>query len=194
MSAPAARKLRGDTRREALVQAAAELFWTRGYRASSLAHVAKAANVPVGNVYYYYRTKADLAMAVADMFVGQTEAMIEEVSADATDPRKRMLALVERLRATQGARLAHGCPIAAACRDFRAEAPRAAGRAAESFTILTGFIAGELVRAGMRPSLALGRARSVVCEWQGGISLAHALGEAPILAEAFARMERTIAQ
>ena len=192
--APAERSARrGDARREALAQAAAELFWKRGYSASSLAHVAGTAGIPVGNVYYYHRTKADLAMAVADMFVSQTEALIDDVARGEPDPRRRLAALVDRLRATHATRRAHGCPIAAACRDFRADAPDAARRAAESFTVLTGFIANELVRAGLRPSLALGRARSVVCEWQGGIALAHALDEAPVLAEAFMRMERLVA-
>lgn len=183
---------RGDARREALAQAAAELFWQRGYAATSLAGVAKAAGVPLGNIYYYHKTKADLAMAVADLFVGQTEALIDDVAAQTPDPRARLKMLVVRLRDSQASRLAHGCPIAAACRDFRGEAPEAARRAAESFTVLTGFVASELGRTGMRPSIALGRARSFVCEWQGGIALGHALGEAPVLAEAFMRMERLV--
>ncbi|MBO6554319.1 MAG: TetR/AcrR family transcriptional regulator [Roseitalea sp.] len=188
------RQKRGDARREALVQAAAERFWTRGYAGSSIAQVAAAAGVPLGNVYYYHKTKADLAMAVADLFVGQTEALIDEVSAESDDPRGRLKALVGRLRASQAPRLAHGCPIAAACRDFRDEAPEAARRAAESFSILTGYIAAELGRTGMRPALALARARAIVCDWQGGIALGHALGEPPVLAEAFMRMERHITQ
>ncbi|RKF07490.1 TetR/AcrR family transcriptional regulator [Oceaniradius stylonematis] len=192
---PAAKRhKRGDARREALVQAAAERFWTRGYAGSSIAQVAAAAGVPLGNVYYYHKTKADLAMAVADLFVGQTEALIDEVSAESDDPRGRLKALVGRLRASQAPRLAHGCPIAAACRDFRDEAPEAARRAAESFSILTGFIAAELGRTGMRPALALARARAIVCDWQGGIALGHALGEPPVLAEAFLRMERLATQ
>ena len=187
------RAQRGDARREALAQAAAELFWKRGYAGTSLAQVAKAAGIPLGNVYYYHKTKADLAMAVADLFVGQTEALIDDVSAQISDPKARLKALVTRLRASQESRLAHGCPIAAACRDFRPRAPDAAERAAESFTVLTGFVAVELGRTGLRPSIALGRARALVCEWQGGIALAHALGEAPVLAEAFMRMERLVA-
>lgn len=185
---------RGDTRREALAQAAAECFWKNGYAGTSLAQVAAAAGVPLGNVYYYHKTKADLAMAVADLFVGQTEALVEDVAAETADPRGRLKALVGRLKASQASRLAHGCPIAGASRDFRAEAPQAARRAADSFTVLTGFVAAELGRTGLRPSLALARARAFVCEWQGGIALGHALGEAPVLAEAFMRMERHIAQ
>lgn len=181
---------RGDQRREALVQAAAELFWKQGYHGTSIAQVATVSGVPLGNIYYYHRSKADLAMAVSDLFVSQTEALIEEVADDEADPRTRLKALVGRLRASQGPRISHGCPIAAATREFRPEAPRAAQRAAESFTILTGFVAAEMGRMGQRPAIALGRARAFVCEWQGGIALAHALGEPPVLAEAFVRMEQ----
>lgn len=193
-STATARPRRGDTRREALAQAAADRFWKRGYDGTSLAQIAGAAGIPLGNLYYYHKSKADLAMAVADLFVGQTEALIEEVSAETADPRKRLKALLVRLRSSQRSRLAHGCPIAAASRDFRTEAPQAAKRAAESFSVLTGFVAGELGRTGLRPSLALARARSFVCHWQGGIALAHALDEAPVLAETFMRMERLIDQ
>ena len=35
-------------------------------------------------------------------------------------------------------------------------------------------------------------ARQAVAEWQGGIALAHAMGEAPVLSEAFLRMEQTV--
>lgn len=192
--AATARRRRGDARREALAQAAAERFWRQGYAGTSIAQIAQGAGVPLGNVYYYHRTKADLAMAVADLFVRQTEALVEDVSAVADAPRNRLKALIARLKTSQASRLAHGCPIAAAAREFRAEAPEASRRAAESFSVLTGFVAAELGRAGLRPALALARARAFVCEWQGGIALGHALGEPSVLAEAFMRMERLAAR
>lgn len=183
---------RGQARREALVQAAAELFWTRGYDASSLADIATAARVPLGNVYYYFKTKGDLAGAVADLFVNQTETLIEEVRAETPEPRRRLRLLIARLKAGQQSRVQQGCPIYSATRDFRSTQPDRADRAAESFSLLTGFIATELGRTGLRPSIALSRARAVIADWQGSIALAHALGEPPVLAECFNRMERTL--
>ncbi|MCI5075498.1 TetR/AcrR family transcriptional regulator [Oricola sp.] len=191
MTGVATRK-RGQARREALVQAAAELFWTRGYDASSLADIATVARVPLGNVYYYYKTKGELAAAVADLFVHQTETLIEEVRSETPEPRRRLKLMIARLQAGQQSRVRHGCPIFAATRDFRRTLPDQASRAAESFTLLTGFIATELGRTGLRPAIALSRARAVIADWQGSIALAHALGEPPVLAECFARMERTL--
>lgn len=183
---------RGQARREALVQAAADLFWTQGYESSSLADIAAAANVPLGNVYYYFKSKGDLAGAVADLFVHQTETLIEEVRAETPDPRRRLALLVARLRAGQQGRVQRGCPIYGAARDLRRALPDRAERAAESFSLLTGFIATELGKTGLRPSIALSRARAAIADWQGSIALAHALGEPPVLAECFARMERTL--
>jgi AcrR family transcriptional regulator len=186
------RRKRGEAKREALVQAAAELFWTRGYEAASLADIAAASGVPLGNVYYYFKTKADLAQAVADLFVHQTETLIEEVSAESPEPRQRLKLLVARLQSSQQSRVRHGCPIFSATRDFRPTMAEQSARAAESFSLLTGFVATELGRAGLRPAIALSRARAVIADWQGSIALAHALGEPPVLAECFPRIERTL--
>ena len=185
---------RGRENRAALVEAAAQLFSTRGYRATSLAEIAETAGVPVGNVYHYFRTKAALAEAVADMFHDETGAMLDAVRQQTGDPRLRLKTLVDRLRQTQAMRVRHGCPIAGAAREFRIEAPSASVRAAESFTMLIGFVAAEYGRTGLRPSLALGAARTFVGEWQGGIALAHALQEPHVLAETFVRLERMVAR
>lgn len=183
---------RAAERREALVQAAAELFWQRGLEASSLADIARVAGVPLGNVYYYFKTKADLAQAVADLFVQQTESLVEDVCALTSDPRARLQTLVARLQSAQESRVRHGCPISGTAREFARTMPGPSARAAESFTILTGFIAAELGRMGVRPAIALVRARAALADWQGSIALAHSLGEPPVLAECFGRMERTL--
>jgi len=187
-----ATRRRGEAKREALVLAAAELFWTRGFEASSLADIAEASGVPLGNVYYYFKSKADLAQAVADLFVQQTETLIEEVRAETPEPRRRLKLFVERLQSAQQSRLRHGCPISTAVREFRPAMPDQAARAAESFSLLTGFVATELGRTGQRPAIALSRARAAIADWQGSIALAFALDEAPVLAECFKRMERTL--
>lgn len=191
MSAAASvRQKRGNARREALVQAAAESVWLDGYAESSLAKIAKRADVPVGNVYYYYKTKADIAEAVAAFFERQTEDLVASIVAEADEPKARLSLLITRLRATQKERVRHGCPIHAAVRGFRGDAPAASARAAKSFDVLSTFIASEFKRSGVRPSVANLQARGCVAAWQGGIALAYAMQEPSILAEAFHRIEQ----
>ncbi len=58
--------------------------------------------------------------------------------------------------------------------------------------------AGERAAFGLSSSdneeMALAKAREIVVEWQGGISLAHALGDATVLAESFRRAEQRLVQ
>lgn len=191
--AGSARRRKGEANREAIVAAAAGLFWREGYAPTTLAGIAKAAGIPPGNLFYYFRTKAELARAVAEIFVAETEAMLRETEMETPDPRKRLVSLVARLSRSLRSRVAHGCPIALCVRDFRQDAPEASERAAQTFAMLIGFMAHELGRAGIRPSLALAQARGALAEWQGGMMLAHALKDAAILSESFRRMERLLA-
>lgn len=179
-------------RRRQLLAAAANRFWQFGYGSTSLADIAGDADVPLGNVYYYFRSKQDIAGGVADIFVAETQTMLSEISDAEPDPRRRVLALIRRLSESNRSRVERGCPIALAVRDFRSGAPDASRRAAEAFDLLIGFIGRELQRTGARPSTALAKAREIIVEWQGGISLAHALGDATVLAESFRRAEQRV--
>lgn len=183
---------KGDQRREAIVAAAARLFWERGFSATSIADIACDANVPQGNMFYYFRTKADLAQAVADVFVEGTQSLVTEAEAASPDPRERIRFLLRRLGQSNRSRVDNGCPISAAVRDFRRTVPEASARAGQSFELLVSFIARELQKTGPRPSIAMARARAVVIEWQGGIALAHAFNDMTVLAESLRRAERSL--
>ena len=50
-------------KRERLVTSAREAIHHQGVEATTLADIAQAADVPVGNVYYYFKTKDDLVVA-----------------------------------------------------------------------------------------------------------------------------------
>src|SRR5260370_39533923 len=51
-------------KRERLIVAAKLAFYRQGFSTTSLADVAALAEVPLGNVYYYFRTKDNLVSAV----------------------------------------------------------------------------------------------------------------------------------
>lgn len=186
------KRAKGQANREAIIAAAASLFWRAGYASTTLSDIANLANIPPGNLFYYFKTKAELAGAVAEIFVAETQTMLAETEQEASEPRARLAALITRLSRSLRSRVEHGCPIALCVRDFRKEAPQASERASEAFTLLLGFIARETGRTGQRPAFALAQARAALAEWQGGIMLAHSLKDASILSESFRRMERLL--
>src|SRR5260370_41861305 len=79
-------------KRTRLIETATKLAYRRGFRETSLADIAEAARVPVGNGYYYFKTMEELAEAVV-------ERRLEEIRAGRAEgergssPNERMVGL-----------------------------------------------------------------------------------------------------
>src|SRR4051794_7153278 len=99
-------------KRERLVAGAADLLHRQGVAATSLADIAQAAGVPVGNVYYYFKTKDDLVRAVIVAQVEQVEAMLGALD-ELPGPVERLKALVRRWEQMREVIARYGCPFGA---------------------------------------------------------------------------------
>ena len=75
----------GEDNRQKIIEAAMAIIGEQGVDKTSLAHIAKAAHLSKGTLYYYYASKADLIFDMADLHMqGITTtlfSMIEENSA-----------------------------------------------------------------------------------------------------------------
>lgn len=188
-SRPSVEPARGAIRRR-LVEAAAALFWADGYTATSIAAVAAEAAVPAGNVFYHFKTKADLARAVVDLFASETAASLTRIDRRAPKPLDRLTAFTGLLAEAVQSRVARGCPIARGTTEFPA-----ACEPARPFAILADWLAGVLVAAAVAPEAARATALSALARWQGAIVLAHATGDETLLGreiEAVGQMLRTV--
>lgn len=57
-------KYKKQDKKQAIVEAARELFTNEGYETTTIAHVAKMAGVAVGTVYLYFKNKSELLLGV----------------------------------------------------------------------------------------------------------------------------------
>jgi len=186
-----AEQARSKRNRNRLVNAAAELFWRSGYDGTSLADIAAEAGVPIGNVYYYFRSKAALAEAVARLMESETRAALSEINATHSAPQQRLAALIALFSSSNAARTERGCPIARASRDFRNDAPGAAERAGRILSRIGDWLA-EQMQTRLPRDEAHGKARQWLMIWQGAITLAHAGNDQSVLDEALADLNRRI--
>lgn len=96
-------------KRERLVDAAMKEIYRHGYSGVTLARVAERAEVPLGNVYYYFKTKESLGEAVLDSRAEEIETLIRS-AAEEKRPADRLVAFVESLVESGEAMSALGCP------------------------------------------------------------------------------------
>lgn len=68
----------GENRREALLDAAAAMFAGKGYDGTSIRDIAGAVGMLPGSLYYHFKSKEDLLIAVYRKGVARFEAAIDE--------------------------------------------------------------------------------------------------------------------
>src|SRR3954471_13214863 len=81
-------------KRERLVSAACELVYRQGVARTTLADIAQAADVPVGNVYYYFKTKDDIIAAVVRAHGEGLESTLGDLERRHRGPEARLKALM----------------------------------------------------------------------------------------------------
>src|SRR5467141_1384418 len=84
-------------KRTRLVETAMKLAYRNGFRESSLADIAKAAHVPVGNVYYYFKTKEELGEAVVERRLEDVRAFRAEMGR-LSSPKDRLSVFVDSIQ------------------------------------------------------------------------------------------------
>lgn len=179
-----------SNKREKLLDAAAEAFWVNGYGSTSLADIATSSDVPLGNIYYYFKTKAAIAEGVSEIFVSETRQSLEEINQKHKNPIDRLIAFINLLRESAESRAKLGCPLASGIRDFSECVPTALTRTNEVFDTLVAWLSQVLKEA--QDKDAKRHARIIITRWQGSIVLSHGSGSKKFLMEALDDLEQDI--
>ncbi|MGY1822959.1 TetR/AcrR family transcriptional regulator [Geodermatophilus sp. SYSU D00079] len=136
--------------RERLLTAAAELFYESGIAATGVDAVLERAGVSPATMYAHFSGKDALVAAYLEQRHHQWRAVWDEVLAERSDPRDRLLSVfdaVGRYRGRSGSR--RGCGFLAAAAELPAGHPGQDWLAADT-ALLTGRL-GDLARAAGAP-------------------------------------------
>jgi TetR/AcrR family transcriptional repressor of nem operon len=97
-------------KRERLVAAACQVLHEQGVERTTLADIALAADVPVGNVYYYFKTKDQLVEAAINAHRDDLRAMLSALDRRRT-PQARLKGLIGALVEQRELAARYGCPF-----------------------------------------------------------------------------------
>jgi AcrR family transcriptional regulator len=179
-SRPAAR----GGKRDRLIAAACEVMYANGVNGTSLADIAAAADVPLGNVYYYFRTKDDLVQAVVQDHLDMAAGLLAAIDAESPDPAQRLKSLFGAL-AGDGDQIArYGCPLGSLCMelDKRTVGP---GAAADLMRVPLAWLERQFAALG-RPD-ARDLALETMARYQGAALLTSTLRDPAVMATATSR-------
>ncbi len=169
-------------KRTQLIEAAKGLLHEQGLQRTTLAEVA--------NVYYYFRTKEELAEAVIESHVEALEHLFGRWEARHANPRDRLRSLVRSPLDEARSIIEFGCPHGSLCQELEKLGARSALAKAGARLL------GVYLRFAERQFRALGygkqaaaQARDLVASLQGTLLLAHTLRSRAVLKERLGRIE-----
>lgn len=131
-------EIRETNKRFRLLEAANKLVHAQGFNQTTLADIAQEAEVPLGNVYYYFKTKEDIGQALIEHranFYGGLISTWDKLP----DPKRRIHALIDEVEEQREALATSGCPIGSLCQELHKDGGVLAEKAASLMAAILGW-------------------------------------------------------
>lgn len=101
---------RTSDKRERLIRSADNLILRYGFKQTTLADIAEDSGVPLGNVYYYFKTKEDIGKTVVETRLSSLQQLLARCS-QAASPKDRLLAFLDYPAEIKETLISNGCPL-----------------------------------------------------------------------------------
>lgn len=111
---------RKTDKRQRLIEAAKVLIHRQGFNLTTLADIAQEADVPLGNVYYYFKTKDSIGVAVIEKLAMEWKDLLAYWS-EAGDALVSLSLLLQYSLENLDAKARFGCPVGGLCQELGKE-------------------------------------------------------------------------
>jgi AcrR family transcriptional regulator len=177
-------------KRERLIASACDLFYRQGIAGTTLAHIAEAAEVPLGNMYYYFKTKDDIVAAVVEARTEEIRSATAALQRRHGSPKARLKALVGLLAESREIIADHGCPYGTLCTELANQSGQSPSLTAPIMQTLLDWTEQQFNAMGRRDAHDL--ALELVIAYQGSAVLTNALAQPELMAREARRLEKWI--
>jgi AcrR family transcriptional regulator len=182
-------KTKADNRTR-LLQAAEKATYRYGFGSTAIADIAKEARIPLGNVYYYFKTKDEIGRAIVELRVSRFRRLLQELDTKGS-PAERLCGFVEiKIKNREG--LARGgCPVGTLCSELQKHGGSAAKKSAILFAMALAWMETQFKALG-RGADSRGLAVHLLSATQGVSVLAHTFHDAGLIEMEAARLKEWI--
>src|SRR5688500_3305767 len=176
-------------KRERLVLAARDLIHSQGIERTTLADVADASGVPLGNVYYYFKTKNELIEAVVGSRMQELIDLLDALDA-LPSPVDRLKGMIRAAEAKADEIVESGCPMGTLCTELEKRDDGLANVAATMIRRHIDWVETQFRFLGREDAAEL--AVAFVAAYQGVAVLTNALRDPHLLIRESRRIQRWV--
>jgi TetR/AcrR family transcriptional regulator, transcriptional repressor for nem operon len=175
-------------KRERLVESALTLIHEQGVHKTTLAEIADRADVPLGNVYYYFKTKDELVEAVVDEHLDNVHALLARLDARKS-PKARLKGLTRNWAESAAIVAESGCPLGSLCSELskQSSAPTVEE---QPFGVLASWAEAQFRELGRRDAADL--ALMLLAGVQGAAVLSNSFHDETIMTRQVRQLDRWI--
>jgi AcrR family transcriptional regulator len=177
-------------KRDRLVAAACELLYRQGIETTTLADIAQLADVPLGNVYYYFKTKDEIIDAVVQSHLHTIRARLAIIEAGHRTPKSRLKALVKMLAGERDLIAEYGCPQGSLCSEMNKRGSVSDHVAAELIRVPLTWVEDQFRQMGRRDAYEL--AVTLIATYQGTALMSNTLSDPTLMTRESRRLDRWI--
>ncbi|WP_067981051.1 TetR/AcrR family transcriptional regulator [Nocardia caishijiensis] len=176
-------------KRERLVEAAARVFYEQGIEKTTIADIATAADVPVGNVYYYFKTKDQFVHAVIETHANTLAEIVAKL-APLPGPAERLTAMVDSWVNQRDLAARFGCPTGSLAAELDKRPDAFGGEPARLMGLLIDWARDQFAELGRSDAGEL--AVAFVAAYQGISLITNTFRDPDLMATEGARLKRWI--
>ena len=140
---------KSDLTKQRIVQAANQLFYRKGFSQTSFSDVVAEADVPRGNIYYYFKSKEEILKAVIRYRLDTIAGMLAEWDKSIKEPQKRLERFVRIMYDSTPALLRSGCPMGTLAMEFAKGGQELKEQSKMLFDIFQRWLVQQLQRHGV---------------------------------------------
>jgi AcrR family transcriptional regulator len=182
-------KWKADNRTR-LLQAAEKVTYQHGFGRAALADIAKEARVPLGNVYYYFKTKDEIGDAIVELRVSRFKKLLQELD-KADSPKERLCGFVEIKIKNREALARSGCPVGTLCSELHKDGGAVAKKSTVLFAEALAWMEAQFKALG-KGADSRGLAVHLLSATQGVSVLAHTFHDPGMIEIEAARLKQWI--
>jgi TetR/AcrR family transcriptional regulator, transcriptional repressor for nem operon len=165
--------------RARLLHAAEKVTYRQGFARATLADIASEARIPLGNVYYYFKTKDDISGAIIERRFSRFKKLLKELD-QAPSPKERLCAFVQIKINNRESLARRGCPVGTLCSELHKNRDAVARKSTILFAEALAWMESQFQALGKGPeSRAL--AVHLLSATQGVSVLAHAFHDPALI-------------
>jgi AcrR family transcriptional regulator len=176
--------------RKRLLEAAVNVTYRYGFGNAALADIAKEAKVPLGNVYYYFKTKDEIGDAIVDLRLARFRKLLQELD-KAGSPKERLCGFVQIKVKNREGLARGGCPVGTLCSELRKHGGAVARKSSVLFAEALAWMEAQFKALG-KGADSRGLAVHLLSATQGVSALAHTFHDPGMIANEAARLKEWI--